>query len=372
MRTPHALLALVLLAALPAAAEEPSLICFGSEPSWSVALETPEVARLTLPDAAPIEYHGASGRIDALRERVWRGAPANGGAGDLVVFLREGECSDGMSDTKHPFAARVSLADGRFLAGCCRLAAANAAAAPAPAIAADTGPAPIEGPTWRLTALRGLDTKELSAVRQGVTARFDSGRLQGFSGCNQMVGSYTIAGDTVTMSALAGTMMACPAPVMRVEDALKKTLAGTLQFAVTGNHLTLTAPGDSDPLLVFEAAPAPRLDGVTWEVTGYNNGRHAVVSPLGGTSVTLAFVGGTVTGNAGCNTFRAPYKRDGASLTIGPVVATRKHCNGTGVMQQENEFLLALESTTTWAIERDLLDLHRADGERVLFARRKE
>src|SRR5262249_5783130 len=106
--------------------------------------------------------------------------------------------------------------------------------------------------------------------------------------------------------------------------------------------------------------------------TDFNNGRHAVVSLLSGTSISLAFAGGTVTGTAGCNSFRAPYKRDGGSLTIGPVIATRKHCDGKGVMAQEHAFLAALESTTTWAIERALLDLHRADGERVLTARRKE
>jgi heat shock protein HslJ len=158
---------------------------------------------------------------------------------------------------------------------------------------------------------------------------------------------------------------------MAVEDAFKKALAGSLAFAVADGRLTLTAAGDSDPALTFAAAPAPRLDGVTWEVTGFNNGRHAVVSPLNGTALTLAFQGGSVSGSGGCNTFRAPYKRDGGSLTIGPVAATRKVCDGKGVMQQEREFLAALESTTTWAIDRDLLDLHRADGERVLFARRQ-
>jgi heat shock protein HslJ len=44
-------------------------------------------------------------------------------------------------------------------------------------------------------------------------------------------------------------------------------------------------------------------------------------------------------------------------------------CDGEGVMEQERQFLAALESATQWAIERDLLDLHRADGERVLLAR---
>jgi uncharacterized membrane protein len=123
---------LVLASVLPVAAADPPLICFGNEPSWGVALESPDTARLTLPDAPPAEYRGTANRIDVLRERVWRGTPANGAGADLVVFLREAACSDGMSDVKHPVVARVALPDGRFLAGCCRLASATPAAPTTP------------------------------------------------------------------------------------------------------------------------------------------------------------------------------------------------------------------------------------------------
>ena len=37
-------------------------------------------------------------------------------------------------------------------------------------------------------------------------------------------------------------------------------------------------------------------------------------------------------------------------------------------MQQEREFLAALESARVWAIDGGMLDVHRADGERVLNA----
>ena len=39
-------------------------------------------------------------------------------------------------------------------------------------------------------------------------------------------------------------------------------------------------------------------------------------------------------------------------------------------MEQERQFLAALESATMWAIDREMLDIHRADGERVLLARK--
>jgi heat shock protein HslJ len=39
-------------------------------------------------------------------------------------------------------------------------------------------------------------------------------------------------------------------------------------------------------------------------------------------------------------------------------------------MQQEREFLAAVESAVTWAIDMGMLDMHRADGERALIASR--
>jgi uncharacterized membrane protein len=178
---------LVLASALPAAAEDPPLMCFGNEPSWSLALETPDRARLTLPDEAPAEYRGASTRIEPLRERVWRGKLESGAGGDLVAFLREADCSDGMSDVTHPVLVRVSLPDGRFRAGCCRITSSGAAAPPASAA--------LEGPVWRLVQLRGQTETALAGLQNGVTIRFEAGRLRGFGGCNHLSGSYTIDRD---------------------------------------------------------------------------------------------------------------------------------------------------------------------------------
>jgi len=366
-----AAIGVVLVTALAAPAVEPPFVCFGNEPSWSLAFDTRDTARLLLPDEAPVLYRGTETRLDALGERVWRGRPAEGAGGDVVAFLLEAPCSDGMSDLQHPLVARVSLPDGRYLVGCCRIAEAPAAdvpAVPAPT-AAPRAPAAIEGPLWRLTRLAGEENQTaLAGLANPPTVRFDAGHLQGFDGCNQLVGSYTIDGDRVDLSALAGTMMACPRPVMVVETAFKKALTGALRFTVADGQMTLTRESATEPALVFEAAPPPRIEGVTWKVTGYNNGRQAVVSPLIGTTLTVSFADGSVTGNAGCNTFRAPYTREENRLTIGPVAATRKVCK-KNVMEQEREFLAAIESTTTWAVDRNMLDLHRADGERVLSAK---
>jgi heat shock protein HslJ len=37
-------------------------------------------------------------------------------------------------------------------------------------------------------------------------------------------------------------------------------------------------------------------------------------------------------------------------------------------MTQEKQFLAALTSAVTWSIEGNVLDMHRADGERAIWA----
>jgi heat shock protein HslJ len=369
MRTWSLAIGAVLAGVVAAAAADPPLMCFGNEPSWGLALERPGEARLILPDEPPAEYRGADTHIPHLRERAWRGKRQDGQGSDLVAFLRETECSDTMSNVTHPVVARVSLPDGRFLAGCCRLVASGAQAPPATGAAPGMAPVALEGSLWRLTYLRGQDAQALAGLPTGISVRFEAGQVQGFGGCNQLVGSYTIAGDRLILGQLAGTMMACEPPLMAIETAFMGAFTGALRYTVAEGRLTLAAESETDPKLVFAAAPPPRFEGIAWEVTGFNNGRQAVVSPLTGTTLTVSFQAGSVEGHAGCNRFRATYTREGNRLTVGPAATTRMQCDGEGVMEQERQFLAALASATTWAIDRDMLDLHRADGERVLLAR---
>ena len=337
-------------------------MCFGNEPSWGLSLERPGEARLDRPDAAPVQFRGSSTEVPFAAERIWRGR-SEAGAGELVAFLRDAPCSDGMSDVQHPVTVRVSLPDGSILAGCCRVVGSTGPGA-APAGSA------LEGPTWRLASLPGHDAAFLAAVPDGVTVQLSAGTLQVFAGCNRMRGGYTIAGDRVTFGPMAGTLMACPPPLGDVENAVAHALTGTQRFTVAGDALTLvSAAGET---LSFTKVPPPELDGTNWTITGFNNGRQAVVSPLGDTTLTLSFRDGRVSGFAGCNGFNGAYTRDGDRLSIGPLATTRKACAGKGVMEQEQQLVAALESVTTWAIDHGMLDLHRGDGERALTAKRTE
>jgi heat shock protein HslJ len=334
-----------------AIAGEQPLICFGNEPSWSVHLTEPGVARFATPDSEPVTYRGASTRHDILRETLWRGSPAAGR--DLVVWLQDVACSDAMSDTEHPVTARVSSPDGHFLSGCCRAADA------APTATNDTA---LEGATWQLA---GDTPKGLAQLQRPVTVRFEAGRVHGFSGCNSLSGGYHLDGDQLKLEPMAATMMACAEPAMSIENAFHAAFSGTLRYAVEGDKLTVsTAAGET---LQFARAAPPKLDGGNWKVTSYNNNRQAVVGVIGDPDITLSFSADTVSGSAGCNTFRASYTIEGNGIQFGPAVTTRRSCEEK-LMTQESLFLAALASAVTWSIDGNVLDMHRADSERAIWA----
>jgi heat shock protein HslJ len=92
-----------------------------------------------------------------------------------------------------------------------------------------------------------------------------------------------------------------------------------------------------------------------------------VVGALGESSLTMSFKDGKISGSAGCNNFHGTYATEGGKLQLGPLGTTRRACEEP-LMTQEREFLAALASATTWSIDGNVLDMHRADGERAIWA----
>lgn len=236
----------------------------------------------------------------------------------------------------------------------------------------DAGPpaskAALEAKPWRLQSLAGLEPAKLAAIESGVSVRFAGGNVQVSAGCNQMRGGYTLDADGVlVVKPLAGTMVACPEPAASVENAVKKALSVPLHTALANGRLTLE-PEDEGAAMVLAPEPPPRIEGVAWNVIFANDGRKAMVSVVRGTTLTLSFANGTVSGSAGCNGFRGSYKLQGDRVAIGQLTTTRKACPGDGVMKQEANYVAALQNAATWKVERGLLTLFGADGNRLVEA----
>jgi len=218
----------------------------------------------------------------------------------------------------------------------------------------------LTGQVWGLTELAGKTLVSDS----GISAQFTAdGKVSGSAGCNQYAGSYTVSGDSIQISVpLAATMMACAPDVMLQENAYLKALGEARTYAVSKDQLTLTGPEGND-LLAYQSQ-SQDLAGTNWEVIGYNNGKQAVTSVMAGTTLTADFGrDGTLSGNSGCNDYNATYTVTGNAITIGPISSTMMACSDPAdVMDQEIQYLAALESAARYQIEGTVLELRTEDG----------
>lgn len=220
-------------------------------------------------------------------------------------------------------------------------------------------PVDLDGTAWVLSSLPGRSL--LPDVE--ATARFEGGRVQGTDGCNRYTAPYTTKGSSLQVGAKGPTTrMACPPAVMRQAEAFIGALARAGTYRVVDGQLQL-ASTDGTVLATLSAQPRS-LAGTSWRVTGYNNGKQAVVGVLAGTGLTMAFsTDGKVSGSAGCNNFTAPYSGEGQTLALGPVATTRKICaTPDRVMEQEQQFLQALATAASARFEGRRLELRTATG----------
>ena len=146
---------------------------------------------------------------------------------------------------------------------------------------------------------------------------------------------------------------------MRVETAYLAALGQITGYQLQDGLLQLTY--GSGQALTFKPAAISGLDGSSWRVTGYNNGRQAVVSLAAGTTISLLFADGKVSGQA-CNSYNGSYTQDGDKVTISPLVSTEMMCPEAGVMEQETAYLAALQAAATWQIDGSKLTLRDAAG----------
>ena len=107
--------------------------------------------------------------------------------------------------------------------------------------------ADLEGQEWLLVG---------TAVPEGleITLAVTQGRVAGQSACNRYFGSFT-TGDTpgeITLGQIGSTRMACPPPVMELEDRYLKSLASITGYGFLNGKLAMTWQQDgASKMLLF-------------------------------------------------------------------------------------------------------------------------
>lgn len=228
---------------------------------------------------------------------------------------------------------------------------------------------PLAGTSWVLSELNGQPVLADTTISLQFGAE---GQASGTDGCNRYTTSYSAEGDAIQFSPNAAmTMMACPTPIMDQATAYMAALTTAATFAVDGDTLTLSDASGA-PLAVF-AAQSTDLAGSAWSVTAYNNGNQAVVGLIDGTELTAVFgADGTISGTSGCNNFSGGYTVDSpGAIQIGPLMSTMMACSDPeGIMEQEMQYLAALQTAATYRMEGDTMEMRTAeDALAAMFVR---
>jgi uncharacterized lipoprotein YbaY len=102
-----------------------------------------------------------------------------------------------------------------------------------------------------------------------------------------------------------------------------------------------------------------------WNAIMFNNGSSGIASVMG-VAITAQFgPDGTVSGFGGCNDYSGTYTigQDG-TVKMGPITATQKTCNQpANVMEQESQYLAALQSAATFQVQGSSLTAQNANGQ---------
>jgi len=201
--------------------------------------------------------------------------------------------------------------------------------------------------TWLLKSLNGTNGEDIFPEKMpAMNVDFSTGRINGNGGCNSYNGPFTLSGGIFSAPDLAATMMMCPNANQEAQffAMLAKPHEASIE---NGNILILSDNGKT--VAEFIKGIDPNLLTGQWVLDQIENEDMKSLFTMDGKLPTLEFKkeDKRIAGNAGCNTYGAPYTVKGDELTVNSPVSTRLACpNMTG----EGKFLKAITGTSTMSV----------------------
>jgi heat shock protein HslJ len=130
-----------------------------------------------------------------------------------------------------------------------------------------------------------------------------------------------------------------------------------------GNGPTPTGPAATP---TGRAGVENSLANTAWVLVSY--GAPGAETPVvAGSTVTLEFdAGDQAGGSAGCNSYGGHYQVDGDAISFSEMVQTLMACEDEQVMEQEAQYLAALETASQFELSGDSLAITYDGGQGVL------
>ncbi len=100
--------------------------------------------------------------------------------------------------------------------------------------------ADLNGTNWTLSDMPGLENVPADMRRREGFLRFDnSGRFSSSAGCNTVSGAWTIENDKLSLKPGPSTLMACPEPLMNLEQQFNNSLGKADNYKIDAEKLHL-------------------------------------------------------------------------------------------------------------------------------------
>jgi heat shock protein HslJ len=221
---------------------------------------------------------------------------------------------------------------------------------PPSAPATSAGSSPLVGVEWTITQVRDAGS-HVTTPLTGAVVRIDaSGQLTGSDGVNGFAGPIQVRGNQLLIGSLAVGAVGStrPTDAGTIDDILN----GTVTWSISGDTLTLTGNAGT---ITARRAPAQTgttdpaaLRGVTWHLVGIETRRGSAVSdaPQDG-SATLRFTGETVAVGDGCTTSVSHASVSAGTLDIAEYLyATKASCE---TLRQQ--LMSVLDDRSSWRID---------------------
>lgn len=215
----------------PSGAIIPPYLASGNEPFWAVTYDG-WTATLKRPGEPDLSHSASLSDTPADGQSV----VAADGADAFRLEVVDALCVDDMSGMPRPQKATLYV-ESDVQHGC--------------------GGSPerlLQGETWRVTHIAGKAADDAAEAHIRFLA---NGTVVGSTGCNRFFGQYTLTGETLQLTNMGSTRMACPAGLMSQEATLLKMLADVSGFSFQASDLRQLRlhAGDDDSGIDFIPAP---------------------------------------------------------------------------------------------------------------------
>ena len=213
----------------------------------------------------------------------------------------------------------------------------------------------IVGEKWTLIKLEGREVPQQDkSVYFMLNPEYK--KLNGFSGCNNMMGTYSLKhGNQIRFTKIATTRMACPKTDID-EAKVLKIFEITDNYTITGDTLRLHI-GRRATLAVF-IKNTPQITEKHWKLVELEGQPVKMVeNQEKEVYFRLKTEENRVQGFAGCNSFNGTYSIEKENrIRFSQMAATLKVCPNVDI--NETEFLKVFQTADNYTVNEDTLRLN--------------